>query len=96
MMKFKQFVAEQENLEERVLRKGVVATYAAQGKRHGDTAIQHYNNAKTAFTGSLYKSSPDEKPKGLFKIILAMNDGLISTRHQIGSVSAQIMALSVL
>ncbi len=96
MMKFKQFVAEQENLEERVLYKDVVATYAAQGKRHGDTAIQHYNNAKPAFTSSLKKSSPDEKLAGLIKIILAMNDGLISTRHQIGSVSAQITALSVL
>ena len=96
MMKFKQFVTEQEKLEERVLRKGVVATYAAQGKRHGDTAIQHYNNAKPPFTGTLKNSSPDKKLEGLIKIILAMNDGLIATRHQIGSVSAQITALSVL
>lgn len=96
MMKFKQFVAEQDNLEERLVRKGVVATYATQGKRHGDKAIQHYNNTKTAFTSSLNKSSTDEKVDSLIKVILAMNDGLISTRHQIGSVSAQITALSVL
>ena len=58
MMTFKEFLIEQERLEERLIRKGAVATYAAQGKRHGDKAVQHYRDAKKTFDGYSQKKSP--------------------------------------
>jgi hypothetical protein len=96
MMTFKEFLIEQDCLEERLARKGAVATYAAQGKRHGDKAIQHYRDAKKAFVGYSTKETTDEKLDALIKAIIAMTDGFIATRNQIGSVSAQITASSLL
>lgn len=92
MMTFKEFLFEQEHLEERLVRKGAVATYAAQGKRNGDKAVQHYRDAKKAFIGYSTKETTDEKLDTLVKAIIAMTDGFIATRSQIGSVSAQITA----
>jgi len=96
MISFKEFLLEQDYLEERLVRKGAVATYAAQGKRHGDKAVQHYRDAKKAFIGYSTKETTDEKLEALVKAIIAMNDGFIATRSQIGSVSAQITASSLL
>lgn len=88
MMTFKEFLIEQEHLDERLIRKGAVATYAAQGKRHGDKAVQHYRDAKKTFDGYSAKEITDEKLDALVKAIIALTDGFIATRNQIGSISA--------
>ena len=96
MISFKQFIIKNDYLEERVVRQTAVATYATQGKRHGDKAIRHYSDAKRAFVGYSTKETLDDKLDSLAKAVIAMNDGLIETRNQIGSVSAQITASSIL
>ena len=95
MKTFQQFMTEQEQINERLIRKGAVAVYAAQGKKHGDQAARRYRDAKNAVTiGS--RHDLEDKINALSKAIAALAEGLSSTRDQIGSVSAQITALTVL
>lgn len=87
MKGFKQFLAEQEHLEESVLRKGMVAAYGAQGKRHGDRATQKWRSVQK----QLKQSIPDEEKWDRFNsAFVEVLDGLISLRNQLGSVSGQL------
>ena len=95
MKSFRQFMTEQDQINERLIRKGAVAAYAAQGKKHGDNAARRYRDAKKAITSNTSKDI-DDKIDALTKAVAALADGLSSTRDQIGSVSAQITALTVL
>jgi hypothetical protein len=95
MKSFRQFMTEQDQINERLIRKGAVAVYAAQGKKHGNNAARRYRDAKNALTiGS--RNDLEDKIDALTKAIVALAEGLSSTRDQIGSVSAQITALTVL
>ena len=96
MKSFKHFLEDRDYLEERLARKGAVASYAAQGKRHGDKAISNYRDAKNAFIGYSTKRTTDEKVDALVKAVISLTDGLIATRSQIGSVSAQVTASSLM
>lgn len=95
MKRFRQYLAER-RMDEAVVRKGAVAAYAAQGRNHGDKAVQHYRAAQRMVTISIQGKDAEQK----FDLILAamgqLADGLISSRQQIGSVSAQITSLSLL
>ena len=46
MKSFKAFMVEQQQLEEAVIKKGAVAAYALQGRKHGNNAVKSYNRAK--------------------------------------------------
>ena len=39
MKSFKAFMVEQQQLEEAVIKKGAVAAYALQGRKHGNNAV---------------------------------------------------------
>lgn len=95
MKSFRQFIHEQDQINERLIRKGAVSAYALQGKKHGDQAARRYRDAKKVLTSNTAKDLED-KIDGLAKAIAALADGLSSTREQIGSVSAQITGLTVL
>ena len=95
MKTFQQFINEQDQINERLIRKGAVAAYALQGKKHGDQAARRFRDAKnTVATGS--GKDLEDKIDALTRAIAALADGLSSTRDQIGSVSAQITSASVL
>lgn len=93
-MTFRQF--HEARLNESIIRKGTVAAYALQGKRHGDAAEKHYRDAKLATSAAKTSKDADPSIEAIKKAIQALADGLISTRQQIGSVSAQVTASSVL
>lgn len=95
MKSFRQFMTEQDQINERLIRKGTVSAYALQGKKHGDNAARRYRDAKKAISSNTSKDI-DDKIDALTKAVAALADGLSSTRNQIGSVSAQITALTVL
>jgi hypothetical protein len=95
MKGFRQYINER-RMDEAVVRKGAVVTYAAQGRAHGDRATQHYREAKRLLTINMKGKDSDEKIDLIMNAIAQMADGLISTRQQIGSVSAQITSLSLL
>ena len=95
MKSFKEHM-EAEHLDERIIRKGAVAAYASSGKRHGDDAVKRYQTAKRLLTTNIDSKSTEEKVDIIIAALVQISDGLISNRKQIGSVSAQITATTVL
>lgn len=91
MMGFKAFLLETGQLDERVVRTGASLAMAAQSKRHGDNAVRSFRAAQHMFVGYAQKSE-EQKVDAIANAISHLLDGLISTRHQIGSVSGQIIA----
>ena len=96
MKSFKMFMIEQEQLEEAIVKKGAVAAYAFQGRNHGNNGVRSYNKAKQTLRAATNAKSTDIKIDALTRAMIDLLDGLVSQRHQIGSVSAQVTALSVL
>jgi hypothetical protein len=86
----------QDQLDENLARKGAVSVYAARGKRHGDTAVQHFRSAKRNLQNLDNAKSHDEQFIRLATSLDKMLDGMIAMRNQIGSVSAQVTAVSLL
>ena len=92
MKSFKTFMIEQEQLEEAIVKKGAVAAYALQGRKHGNNAVKSYNRAKQALRAAANAKSTDQKVDVLVLALIDLLDGLVAQRRQIGSVSAQITA----
>ena len=96
MKGFKNFIMEQEQLEEAMIKKGAVAAYALQGRKHGNNAVKSYSRAKQTLRAVKDVKSTNQKVDVLSKALIDLLDGLISQRQQIGSVSAQVTTLTVL
>ena len=96
MKSFKTFMKEQEPLEETIVKKGAVAAYAFQGRKHGNNAVRSYNKAKGILRSAVNAKSTDQKTEVILFAILDLLDGLIATRRQLGSVSAQVTASTVI
>jgi ribosomal protein S7 len=94
MIGFRAFLEETAGLEESIVRKGAVALYALQSKRHGDEAVRHYQAVRQALA-LISKKAPDQKVDILAQAMTSLADGLTATRQQIGSVSAQLTASSL-
>jgi len=87
---------EQDQLEEAMIKKGAVAAYALQGRKHGNNSVRSYNKAKQTLRAVKDVNSTNQKVDVLSKALIDLLDGLISQRQQIGSVSAQVTTLTVL
>jgi hypothetical protein len=96
MKGFKNFIMEQEQLEEAMIKKGAVAAYALQGRKHGNNSVRSYNKAKQTLRAVKDVNSTNQKVDVFSKALIDLLDGLISQRKQIGSVSAQVTTLTVL
>lgn len=95
MKSFREFLMEH-RIDETIVRKGAVAAYASKGRTHGDRAEQHYREAKRLLTINIQNKKSDQKIDLMMSAMSQLADGLISSRHQLGSVSAQITSLSLL
>ena len=96
MKSFKAFLAEQQELDEGVVKKGAVAAYALQGRKHGNNAARSYSKAKQTLRLLATAKSTDHKLDALTRALIDLLDGLVATRQQIGSVSAQVTASTVI
>lgn len=96
MKSFKAFMIEQQQLEEAIVKKGAVAAYALQGRKHGNNAVRSYNNAKQALRLVTNAKNTDHKFDALSRALIDLLDGLVASRQQIGSVSAQVTASTVI
>ena len=96
MKSFKTFMKEQEQLEETIVKKGAVAAYALQGRKHGNNAVRSYNRAKQALRAAVNAKSTNQKIDALTRALIDLLDGLVATRQQIGSVSAQVTSSTVI
>ena len=90
MKGFKAFLAEQQELEEGIVKKGAVAAFALQGRTHGNNAVRSYSKAKQTLRAVANVKATDTKVDVLTRAFIDLLDGLVSQRQQIGSVSAQI------
>ena len=96
MKSFKTFMIEQQQIEEAIIKKGAVAAYALQGRKHGNNAVKNYNRAKQTLRAVMNTKDSGKKSEVMLLAILDLLDGLIATRKQIGSVSAQVTASTVI
>ena len=90
MKGFKSFLAEQQALDEGIVKKGAVAAFALQGRNHGNNAVRSYSKAKQTLRAVANAKSTDSKVDALTRAFIDLIDGLVSQRQQIGSVSAQV------
>ena len=95
MKGFRQHIADRQ-LDETLVRKGAVASYAAQGKRYGDQAATSYGRARYELQRSAKAEVVDVKIDHMTTALLHVIDGLIATRTQIGAISAQVTSHSLL
>lgn len=96
MKSFKAFTIEQQQLEEAIIKKGAVAAYALQGRKHGNNAVKSYNRAKQTLRAVTNSKDTDKKTEAILLAIMDLLDGLIATRKQLGNVSAQVTASTVI
>ena len=96
MKSFKAFMIEQRQLEEAIIKKGAVAAYALQGRKHGNNAARNYNRAKQTLRAVMNSKDTDKKTEAILLAIMDLLDGLIATRKQLGRVSAQVTASTVI
>ena len=89
-------MAEQQDLDEAVVKKGAVAAYALQGRKNGNNAVRSYNKAKQTLKTSVNSTTLDQKADKLLSAIMHLLDGLVATRKQIGSVSSQVTSSTVI
>ena len=78
-------MVEQEDLEERLLRTGALATYAARSRNEGDDSVRAFKQGQQA----LRKGGPDvaleDRVKSIEQSLDHLLDGLIAQRQQIGA-----------
>ena len=78
-------IAEQEAIEERLLRTGALATYAARSRKEGDDSVRAFKQGQQA----LRKGGPDvaleDRVKRIEQALDHLFDGLIAQRQQIGA-----------
>ena len=76
---------EQEDLEERLLRTGALATYAARSRKEGEDSVRAFKQGQQA----LRKGGPDialeDRVKRIEQSLDHLFDGLIAQRQQIGA-----------
>ena len=78
-------MAEQDHLEEHLLRTGALATYAARSRNEGDDSVRAFKQGQQA----LRKGGPDvaleDRVKRMEQSLDHLFDGLIAQRQQIGA-----------
>ena len=94
MMTFKEF--RQKKLEERMFRSGSVVAFAGKAKQHGDAAEKDYTAAKRKVVALKSEPNLDDKLNQLADLLAELLNGMIETRKQIGAISAQVTASTIL
>ena len=78
-------IAEQEAIEERLLRTGAIATYGARARREGEDSVRSFKQGQQ----TLRKGGPDvdleDRVRRIEQSLSHLFDGLIAQRQQIGA-----------
>ena len=94
MMRFKEF--RRKRLEENLLRSGPVGVFAGRAKQHGDAAAKDFETATRKVMPIKAEPKTDGKLDLMADLLAELLNGMIETRKQIGAVSAQVTASTVL
>ena len=94
MMRFKEF--RQKKLEEKMFRSGSVVAFAGKAKQHGDAAEKDFTAAKRKVLPLKSEIQLNGKLDQLADLLAELLNGMIETRKQIGAISAQVTASTIL
>ena len=78
-------MVEQEDLEERLLRTGAIATYGARVRKEGDASVRAFKQGQQALRKGGPDVALDDRVKRIEQSLDHLFDGLIAQRQQIGA-----------
>ena len=78
-------MAEQEDLEERFLRTGAIATYGTRARKEGEDSVRAFKQGKQALRKGGHDVSIEDRVKRIEQAMDHLFDGLIAQRQQIGA-----------
>ena len=78
-------MAEQEHLEERLIRTGAIASYGAKARSEGDASVRAFKQGQQALRTGGADVGLEERVKRIEQSLDHLFDGLIAQRQQIGA-----------
>ena len=78
-------IAEQEDLEERLLRTGAIATYGARARREGEDSVRSFKQGQQTLRNGGPDVDLEDRVKRIEQSLSYLFDGLIAQRKQIGA-----------
>ena len=103
MKSFNTFIKDVEGLNEgsfqSLLKTGSVLTAARSSKRHGDAAVKELQKVSSTFDKPIPNNAKDPTEERLERIeqsLLALSQGMISMRFQLGSMTALATSAALL
>lgn len=85
MKSFEEFLTEQEQLEEGIIRTSAISSYAAQSRKYGDEAVRAFQRGQEMMRRGSSGQTAEERLERVESALNAMFDGLIKQRQQIGA-----------
>jgi hypothetical protein len=85
MKSFVEHMLEQEDLEERLLRTGAIATYGARARKDGDDSVRAFKQGQQALRTGGADVALEDRVKRVEQSLDHLFTGLIAQRNQIGS-----------
>ena len=85
MMSFEEFLTEQKQLEEGIIRSGAIASYGAQSRKYGDEAVRAFRSGQQTLRRGAGELTAEERLERIEGALDALFDGLIKQREQIGA-----------
>ena len=80
-----QHMVEQDELEERIIRTGAIATYGARSRKEGEDSVRAFKQGKQALRKGGPEVSIEDRVKRIEQSLDHLFDGLIAQRQQIGA-----------
>ena len=78
-------IAEQEDLDERLLRTGAIVTYGARSRKEGEDAVRAFKQGQQALQKGCTEVDVEDHLKRIEQSLYHLFDGLIAQRQQIGA-----------
>ena len=78
-------MVEQEELEERLLRTGAIATYGARARKEGDASVRAFKQSQQALRKGGLEIDLEDRVKRIEQALDYLFVGLIAQRQQIGA-----------
>jgi uncharacterized protein YaiE (UPF0345 family) len=85
MKSFEEFLAEEEQLDEGIIRTGAIMSYGAQSRKAGDDSVRAFRSGQEALRRGSVDLTAEERLERIEGALDALFDGLIKQRQQIGA-----------
>lgn len=85
MKSFEEFLAEEEQLEEGIIRTGAIISHGSQSRKYGDDAVRAFRSGQQELRKTMSDDSVEGRLERIEKSLDALFDGLMAQRKQIGA-----------